>query len=93
MNQTQEISKLATLRLKTDRQLVAFIQKRLDAGTEFAQMQDRESQAHARQIHAESQELLPLIDDLSRAERRRIEIKLQRLGELVGEAQVLTACG
>ena len=95
MNHTQENSKLATLRLKTDRQLVVFIQKRLDAGTEFAQMEGRESHAQAQQIHIEVRELLPLVAGLSRAKRQLIETKLERLGELVGQTTtpcVLTVC-
>lgn len=96
MNQAVETSKLVTLRLKTDRQLALFIQKRLDAGMEFAQQEDPESHFQAQQIYAEARELRPLLGSLGRSECRRIDAQLEQLGNLLGntgKGNVLAMCG
>ncbi len=75
-------SKLAQLRSKTDRQLIAVIGGRLDAGFDYARRGDY---AQAGKAHHEVCGLLPRVDGLTLAERRRLESKLARLGDALEE--------
>jgi hypothetical protein len=109
MNSRPELTKLDELRSKTDRQLVRFITSRLDVGLNYARLVgDPESdrgwasaeafQSCAVKAYDEARSLLPWVNDLSKAERRRLESKLQQLGELLEEStihagmRVQTAC-
>ena len=73
-------SKLAELRAKTDRQLVALIRSTLDDGLA--------SRAEAERAYSEVRVLLPTVRDVTEAERRRLEWKLARLRELLDERPV-----
>jgi len=68
-----EAAKLTALRARTDGQLIAFINNRLDQGL-------RSDLAAAERIHREVSRLLPVVYGASQAERRRLEAKLARLG-------------
>ena len=94
INTGAETSKLFQLRAKTDRQLLALIHARVDAGL---QMVDRHA-AEARKIYEEGHTLLPLVYDLTRAERKLLELKLCQLRENFtdisshAELKMQTAC-
>ncbi len=75
-------SKLAQLRSKTDRQLIAVIDRRLDAGCDYAR---RGHYIQAEKAYEEVRSLLPRVDGLTPAERHRLESKLARLGEALEE--------
>src|SRR5580693_9398115 len=109
MNSRPELNKLVELRSKTDRQLVRFITSRLDVGLNYARLvADPESdrswvsaeafESRAAKAYEEARSLLPWVQDLSNAERRRLESKLEQLGELLEEStihaglRVQTAC-
>ena len=109
MNSRPECTKLIELRSKTDRQLVAFITSRLDVGLTYARLvadlgsdnnwaSAEAFQASAVKAYDEVRALLPWIDDVTRAERRRLESKLEQLRELLDEStihagmRVQTAC-
>jgi hypothetical protein len=107
MDSRPELTKLDELRSKTDRQLVRFITSRLDVGLNYARLvADPEAgwasaeafQSRAAKAYDEARSLLPWVNDLSKAERRRLESKLQQLGELLEEStihagmRVQTAC-
>ena len=74
MTPASESSKLIELRGKTDRQLAALIDTTVTAARTAGT-------AEAKKIYEDSLTLLPLIYSLSSADRRRLECKLQRLGE------------
>jgi hypothetical protein len=96
MHQDQEISKLTALRSKTDRQLMMFIQNRLDWAIASARLDDRDGRHQARQIHEQICELLPVVDGLTGQQRRMLEGKLARLAELVGSVRsprAMSMCG
>lgn len=86
-------SKLTALRAKTDRQLLAVIARKLDAGLEAAR---RGLLMQARTAHREVRSLLPLVHDVPAADRRRLESKFARLQNAVesGAAglRIQTAC-
>jgi hypothetical protein len=75
-------SKLAQLRSKTDRQLIAVIVRRLDAGCESAR---RGYYSQAAQAYDEVRVLLPRVDSLTLSERKRLESRLAWLGETLEE--------
>jgi hypothetical protein len=81
INNKAESLKLAELRCKTDRQLTALINARLDAGLDLVRMGTL--QIEAEKTYAEARFLYPWINDLTRADRRRIELKLVQLRELL----------
>lgn len=99
MNSRPESTKLVELRSKTDRQLVAFITSRLDFGLNYARLvADPESdsnwtsaeafQATAAKAYDEVRALLPWVNDVTKAERRRLESKLEQLRELLDESSI-----
>jgi len=109
MNSRPESTKLVELRSKTDRQLVTFIISRLDVGNDFARLaaiseskcdwaSAEAFQARAQKACEEVRALLPWVNLLTRAERRRLELKLEQLRELLDEStnhaglRVQTAC-
>ena len=79
MNQRLEVSKLAQLRAKTNRQLVQVINKRLDQGLDAARRTG--DLAQAERARTEARALAPLV---AGAERRVLEMKLARLDAEVG---------
>jgi len=89
---TATTSKLAELRSKTDRQLVAYLAVRLDAALQFTEKSEAEC------VYEESRALLTLIYGMTGAERRRLERKLSQLRELIedlssnAELRMQTAC-
>ena len=109
MNSRPEFTKLIELRSKTDRQLVAIITSRLDVGLHYARLvpdpgsdsnwaSAEAFQASAEKAYDEVRALLPWVYDVTRAERRRLESKLEQLRELLDEStihagmRVQTAC-
>ena len=75
MSNQPEATRLTALRARTDRQLIALINRRLDLGlrSDFAN-------EDAERIYREVSQLLPVVYGASQAERRRLEAKLARLG-------------
>lgn len=71
------ISKLEQLRARTDRELVALIDRELDRGIDLARSADRHWAG------AEAHKLLPKVYNLG--ERLRLERKLKELQERMGE--------
>jgi hypothetical protein len=109
MDSRWEVTKLIELRSKTDRQLVAFINSRLNAGLSYARLvaapesdsrwaSTEAFQAGAVKAYDEVRALLPWVKDITMAERRRLELKLEQLRELLYEStihagiRVQTAC-
>jgi hypothetical protein len=90
MNISAESFKLVELRAKTDRQLANYINHRLEAGLNFARLASdpgtpsRWASAEpfrdkAREALGEAGKLLPLVNSLGPAERRRLACKLSEL--------------
>ena len=73
-------SKLAQLRAKTDRELVILIQSTLDDGLA--------SRGEAERAYCEVRGLLPTVRDVTEVERRRLEMDLARLREVLDERPV-----
>ena len=82
MSNQPEAAKLTALRDRTDGQLIALINRRLDYGLrcDFAA-------EDAERIYWEVSQLLPVVYGASQAERRRLEAKLARLA-----ASLRSAC-
>ena len=82
MSNQPEATKLRALRARTDGELIALINRRLDHGLrcDFAA-------EDAERIYQEVSQLLPVLYGASQGERRRLEAKLARLG-----ASLHTAC-
>ena len=91
-------AKLAELRARTDRQLVALIRRNLDSGLACARFSAGQICAEAERAYAEVLVLLPTVHDVTQAERRRLESKLVRLRTLLDQrpvhamARVQAAC-
>jgi hypothetical protein len=99
MNSRPEFTKLVELRSKTDRQLVAYINNRLDAGLTYARLRIERGpdsnwasaetfRATATKAHDEVCALLPWVSDVTRAERLPLELKLEQLRELLDESTI-----
>jgi hypothetical protein len=99
MNSRPEFTRLLELRSKTDRQLVALITSRLDAGLNYARLVTSTGpdvsgasveafQAHAVKAYDEVSALLPWVSDVTRADRQRLESKLEQLRELLDESTI-----
>ena len=99
MSNRPESSKLSELREKTNRQLLEFLIRRLDTGLNFARLAaDPESRsvwastsefhAGAEKAYAEVRALLPCLQGVSKFEHCRVEVKLELLGELLGQLSV-----
>ena len=74
MSNQQEATKLTALRARTDGQLIALINNQLDRGL-------RSDFAAAERIYREVSLLLPVLYGATAVERRRMQSKLDRLGE------------
>lgn|SRR5579871_1297563 len=107
MNTKPEASKIAELRSKTDRQLVILITSRLNHGIYCARLAGEaesgwfsaeSSQSSAASAYDEVRALLPLVGEISTAERRRLEEKFEDLRRLLDEStihaemRIQTAC-
>ena len=84
MSATAQLSKLAELRGKTDRELVRIIDNALKVGLLLVATDthgDPATQLHGRaeEIYADTLMLLPKVEDV--IERRRLEEMLRQLGE------------
>ena len=99
MNRVQ--AKLLELRAKTDRQLLEYIGNRLDSGLTYGRLaSDPDArnrwasvdmfEERASKAYDEAQSLLPLVRNLTRAERRVLQAKTEELGRLLGRAPLLT---
>jgi len=75
------ISELEQLRARTDRELVALIDRELDRGLGWARSADRHW-ADAERVSAEARKLLPKVYNLN--ERLRLERKARELREAMG---------
>ncbi len=73
MSDTSEVLKLASLRAKTDQELVAIIESALERARDLVPRQPTESERAC----AEAARLLPAVRSCS--ERRRLELKLEDL--------------
>jgi len=100
MLKLSNVSKLAELRAKTDRQLIHVINSELDRGLHLALQAEAKSaydcdgvappHVEAEKACAYALSLISRVDDTS--ERRRLESKLTRLGAaLDGQRRVMTA--
>ena len=78
-------SKLAELRAKTDRQLIALIHHKLDSALAFC------SGSRAQRAHADARALLACVDGITQEKRARIEAKLASLGRILEEESTLAA--
>jgi len=78
MNTWQETSKLVELRLKTDRQLLEIVTRRLEAAQCFARTE--EFHGLAERATEEVRRLLPL---LPRAEQRHIGARLDAINDAI----------
>jgi hypothetical protein len=77
-------TKLTQLRSKTDRQLIAVISRRLDAGCDYAR---RGQYLQAEKAYDEVRVLLPCVDRLRPSEKLlQLEARLARLGETLEES-------
>jgi hypothetical protein len=86
MNTWQQTSKLVELRSKTDRQLVELVTRTLEAAQCFA----RTDEFHSRAERA-CEQVRRLLPCLPRAERRRAEVRLAQIGEIL-HPQAQAAC-
>lgn len=75
------ISELEQLRARTDRELVALIDRELDRGLEYARSADRHW-ADAEKVSAEARKLLTKVYNLN--ERLRLERRARELREAMG---------
>ncbi|HUI58316.1 MAG TPA: hypothetical protein VLY04_25255 [Bryobacteraceae bacterium] len=100
-------NKLNELRTRTDRQLIELISARLDRGLTFARMAaDEESRRiwasteeflrRAEKARSDASAWMPLLAKAAELDRRRLELKLVQLCDLLQHAnqgmQVQTAC-
>jgi len=94
MTGVNEMSKLAQLRAKTDRELVLILGNALELGLQCASA-NTDTTGHLRyraeHIYTDVLMLLPKVEDVT--ERRRLENKLDRLSEsLHGRAKTQAVC-
>jgi len=106
MNTRPETSKLAALRSKTDRQLIQLLHSRLESGLHHAQAaadaSDHWNSAErflaGEKVYNEVSSLLPWVENVTRQERRGLELQLDRLRVLLADSstyagqRVQTAC-
>ncbi|MGO9095847.1 MAG: hypothetical protein ACLQGV_11540 [Bryobacteraceae bacterium] len=86
MSIASERAKLAILRARTDRQLIGLIRSELERGLYLADtcaasdcQCDGQHREQVERAYTDALRLLPRIDGLSQAERRRIEAQLSQL--------------
>jgi len=86
MRQKPELSKLEVLRLRTDRQLLALINKRLERAFMAANRRNHGTCDGYEEVTMACEEiarLLPVVESISGAERVRIQLRLAELEELL----------
>jgi hypothetical protein len=86
MDTWQQSSKLVELRSKTDRQLMELITRTLEAASCFARTE--EFRGRAERASDEVRRLLPAVP---RAERRRVQVRLEELAEAL-DPRARAAC-
>jgi len=79
--------KLEQLRSKTNRQLIALINKRVDAGSQFVQSG---YYLDAERAYEEARVLLPLVDASTPDEKQRLEARLTRFGKFLQQHSLLS---
>ena len=98
-NTRSKFSKLVELHAKTDRQLVAYISSRLDAGLTYALLvADPDTRkrwastdaihSNARKAYEEARSLLPCLRTVGLSDRRKLSGKVDRLRELLDSIPV-----
>ncbi len=98
MDTRPEIYKLNQLRSKTDRQLTQLILHRLDQGLRSAAQSpwnETDGLMAADQAYNEVCSWLPMVSDIPRSDRHKIETKLEQLRDILEDAvapRVQTAC-
>ena len=96
MKYWRESSKWMELRAKTDRQLAALLDKRLDSGLRMAQeaveVESPQLSARAYEAYREVERLLPFLGDACAADRRRLNCRFAQLARLLNQS-ALAACG
>jgi hypothetical protein len=92
MHTTSELGKFAELRAKTDRQLVALIHKAIETGETIARQASQgvngnselvKRQAKAEAACAQAAALLPTVYGLTELERKRLELKLREVRQML----------
>jgi len=86
MVQTRKLHKLEELRARTDRQLLAYLEARLDRALALAG--SAQSFAEAEQIYDEVRRLLPLVKHADPGEWTRLVGRLDDLPEVLGGVSV-----
>jgi hypothetical protein len=84
MSNSSEAATLASLRARTDRELIAIIRSALERGLDLLHRHaDRgaveQHRTEAEQSHGEAVKLLPLVYDLTESDRHRLEVGLAEL--------------
>ncbi len=84
MSNTPEATTLASLRARTDRELIAIIGGVIERGFDLLRSQANggtidQHRAEADRAHAKAVKLLPLVYGLGECERRRLEARLAEL--------------
>jgi len=95
MNHGPEVTKWMELRAKTDRQLAVLLNRTLAGGVrlalESARTEAPDLYAQAWQAYEQVRHLLPCLNDIAVAERRRLQRELDRLGCLLSESSMAEA--
>ena len=86
MTRLRETRKLAELRAKTDRQLLALVSAQLDRALALAEA--GEYLIRAEEIYREVRRLLPLAESASHAEWCRLTARMKRLREVLDSYSV-----
>jgi hypothetical protein len=82
-----EPRKLEQIQARTDRQLVAIINRRLEAGLRLArESAGRDSEIAVERAFAEATQLLPAVRGIGKEQRWRLEAELNRLRNLLDGA-------
>lgn len=85
---TMDPGRLEKIRAATDRQLIALITRRLEAGLKLARgSADPRSQSAAQRALAEAARLLPVVRGIGVEQRRRLEADLHSLRDLLDQTQ------
>ena len=96
MNATAQLSKLAELRAKTDRDLVSIIDNAVEVGLLIAATDThvdpagRLLQGRADKIYTDTLMLVSKVEDVN--ERRRLADKLKQLGDILKQRRAQVTC-
>jgi len=83
MSSISNEAKLAELRAKTDSELSGYLTRELNLGFHLAAEGDDDSYMHAEAVYAVVAKLLPLLHDLDPSEFSRMELRVERLREIL----------